>query len=71
MLTAIVEQPYGYGRIVRVKGRISRIVEERDASPAQRKIKEINSGIYVFSLAPAVRGASRPRHSAMRRGSTI
>jgi bifunctional UDP-N-acetylglucosamine pyrophosphorylase/glucosamine-1-phosphate N-acetyltransferase len=59
VLTATVEQPYGYGRIVRIKGRISRIVEERDASPAQRKIKEINSGVYVFSLAPlfeALRG---------------
>ena len=52
VLTAVVEQPYGYGRIVRVKGRISRIVEERDASPAQRKVREINSGVYVFSLGP-------------------
>ncbi len=52
VLTAAFDQPYGYGRIVRVKGRISRIVEERDASPAQRKIREINSGIYVFSLGP-------------------
>ena len=52
VLTALVEQPYGYGRIVRVAGKISRIVEERDASPAQRKIKEINSGVYVFALAP-------------------
>ena len=52
VLTAIVEQPYGYGRVVRTKGRISRIVEERDASPAQRKIREINSGVYVFSLGP-------------------
>lgn len=51
VLAAVVDQPYGYGRIVRVKGRISRIVEERDASPAQRKIREINSGVYVFSLA--------------------
>src|SRR5688572_778967 len=41
VLTAMVEQPYGYGRIVRIKGRISRIVEERDASPTQRKIHEI------------------------------
>jgi bifunctional UDP-N-acetylglucosamine pyrophosphorylase/glucosamine-1-phosphate N-acetyltransferase len=59
VLTAVVEQPYGYGRVVRLKGRISRIVEERDASPAQRKIKEINSGVYVFSLGPlfeALRG---------------
>src|SRR5436190_5077185 len=34
VLTAMVDQPYGYGRIVRTKGRIARIVEERDASPA-------------------------------------
>jgi len=52
VLTAVVDQPYGYGRIVRLKGRISRIVEQRDASPAQRKIREINSGVYVFSLGP-------------------
>ena len=52
VVTATVERPYGYGRIVRVGGRIARIVEERDASPAQRRVKEINSGIYAFDLAP-------------------
>jgi len=52
VVTATVERPYGYGRIVRTKGRIARIVEERDASPTQRTIKEINSGIYAFDLAP-------------------
>ena len=52
VLTALVDHPYGYGRIARVKGKVSRIVEERDASPAQRAIKEINSGVYVFSLGP-------------------
>lgn len=52
VLTANFEQPYGYGRIVRTRGKISRVVEERDASPAQRKIREINSGVYVFALAP-------------------
>jgi bifunctional UDP-N-acetylglucosamine pyrophosphorylase/glucosamine-1-phosphate N-acetyltransferase len=36
--------------VVRSAGRISRIVEERDASPAQRAITEINSGIYAFDL---------------------
>jgi bifunctional UDP-N-acetylglucosamine pyrophosphorylase/glucosamine-1-phosphate N-acetyltransferase len=59
VVTATVDRPYGYGRIVRTNGRIARIVEERDASPAQRKIKEINSGIYAFDLAPlfdALRG---------------
>ena len=59
VVTASVERPYGYGRIVRTNGRIARIVEERDASPAERQIKEINSGIYAFDLAPlfdALRG---------------
>jgi bifunctional UDP-N-acetylglucosamine pyrophosphorylase/glucosamine-1-phosphate N-acetyltransferase len=52
VVTAIVERPYGYGRIVRTDGRLSRIVEERDASPVERQIKEINGGIYAFDLAP-------------------
>jgi bifunctional UDP-N-acetylglucosamine pyrophosphorylase/glucosamine-1-phosphate N-acetyltransferase len=59
VVTATVDRPYGYGRIVRTKGRIARIVEERDASPAERQTKEINSGIYAFDLAPlfdALRG---------------
>ena len=59
VVTATVERPYGYGRIVRTRGRIARIVEERDASPTQRQIKEINSGIYAFDLPPlfdALRG---------------
>ena len=52
VLTAMVDQPYGYGRIVRQGGTITQIVEERDASPAQRNIKEINSGIFAFSIGP-------------------
>ena len=51
VVTATVERPYGYGRIVRSDGRIARIVEERDATPAERQIKEINGGIYAFDLA--------------------
>jgi bifunctional UDP-N-acetylglucosamine pyrophosphorylase/glucosamine-1-phosphate N-acetyltransferase len=59
VVTAVVERPYGYGRIVRKDGRIARIVEERDASPTERQLHEINSGIYAFDLAPlfeALRG---------------
>jgi bifunctional UDP-N-acetylglucosamine pyrophosphorylase/glucosamine-1-phosphate N-acetyltransferase len=52
VMTANVERPYGYGRIVRTDGRIARIVEERDAAPAERQIHEINGGIYAFDLAP-------------------
>src|SRR6187399_2447100 len=42
VVTALVDRPYGYGRIVRTDGRLARIVEERDATPAERQIKEIN-----------------------------
>lgn len=52
VLTTHVDRPYGYGRIVRSNGEITRIVEERDATPALREIKEINSGVYAFALAP-------------------
>jgi bifunctional UDP-N-acetylglucosamine pyrophosphorylase/glucosamine-1-phosphate N-acetyltransferase len=51
VLTAEMEDPYGYGRIVRDDaGRIERIVEERDASGSERAIREINSGIYALEL---------------------
>jgi bifunctional UDP-N-acetylglucosamine pyrophosphorylase/glucosamine-1-phosphate N-acetyltransferase len=53
VLTAVMDDAYGYGRIVRDEnGRILRIVEERDASAEERALREINSGIYVFSLGP-------------------
>jgi bifunctional UDP-N-acetylglucosamine pyrophosphorylase/glucosamine-1-phosphate N-acetyltransferase len=50
VVTAVVEDPRGYGRIVRTGEQIARIVEEKDASPAEREIREINAGIYAFSL---------------------
>ncbi len=50
VLTANIDNPHGYGRIVRSGREIARIVEERDASPADRSIREINSGIYAFAL---------------------
>lgn len=52
VLTAAVDRPAGYGRIVRDNGgAITRIVEEKDASPAERDIREINAGIYAFDLS--------------------
>ena len=50
VLTALVDNPTGYGRIVRSGEQIARVVEEKDASPAERAIREINSGIYAFAL---------------------
>jgi len=52
VLTAEVADPTGLGRIVRdPAGGLERIVEERDASPEQRRIREINAGIYAFDAA--------------------
>jgi bifunctional UDP-N-acetylglucosamine pyrophosphorylase/glucosamine-1-phosphate N-acetyltransferase len=50
VVTAVVDNPLGYGRVVRRGERIARIVEERDATPAERELREINSGIYAFAL---------------------
>jgi bifunctional UDP-N-acetylglucosamine pyrophosphorylase/glucosamine-1-phosphate N-acetyltransferase len=52
VLTAILDDPAGYGRIVREGGRIASIVEDRDASAEERAIREINTGIYAFDLLP-------------------
>jgi len=48
LLTAVMEDPSGYGRIVRTKGAVQRIVEEKDATAAQKRITEVNTGIYCF-----------------------
>jgi bifunctional UDP-N-acetylglucosamine pyrophosphorylase/glucosamine-1-phosphate N-acetyltransferase len=50
VLTAVVSNPKGYGRIVRSGPTIAQIVEEKDASAAERQITEINSGIYALEL---------------------
>jgi UDP-N-acetylglucosamine pyrophosphorylase len=53
VLTAILPDPTGYGRVVRdSSGRILRIVEHKDATQQERDVQEINSGMYVFSKAP-------------------
>jgi bifunctional UDP-N-acetylglucosamine pyrophosphorylase/glucosamine-1-phosphate N-acetyltransferase len=45
-----VSDPFGYGRVVRGKGTVE-IIEERDCSEEQKKVNEINSGIYCFQKA--------------------
>ena len=47
----ISADPSGYGRSCATDGALLRIVEDRDATPAERAITEINSGIYAFALA--------------------
>jgi len=48
VLTAYMEQPFGYGRIIKEGENLVKIVEEKDATSAERKIKEVNTGTYCF-----------------------
>src|SRR5581483_939502 len=54
ILSANLENPTGYGRLIRngSNGNIKAVIEEKSATPAQRKIREINSGFYAFSSKP-------------------
>ena len=50
VLTAEVDDPSGYGRIVRAaNGDVLRIVEQKDASASEKRLREINSGLFVFA----------------------
>lgn len=55
LLTAVVDNPFGLGRIIRgEQGEVLRVVEEKDASEVERQIQEINSGLYAFSTRDLV-----------------
>jgi bifunctional UDP-N-acetylglucosamine pyrophosphorylase/glucosamine-1-phosphate N-acetyltransferase len=60
VLTAVLAQPGGYGRIVRdADGVVTGIVEHKDATPEQLDITEINSGVYAFDAEVLADGLSR------------
>ncbi len=64
VLTALVERPHGYGRVLRLGGRVNRIVEERDATDDQKTVNEINTSVYCFDarrLWPAL-GEIKPNN---------
>ena len=52
VLSAILEDPKGYGRIIRDKdGHFLRITEDKDCSPEEKEVREINAGMYLFDTA--------------------
>ena len=65
VLTADINNPYGYGRVIRSGNHLSKIVEHKDASELELKINEINAGIYVFDckklfeLLPQIRNNNK------------
>ncbi|AXA36903.1 MAG: bifunctional UDP-N-acetylglucosamine diphosphorylase/glucosamine-1-phosphate N-acetyltransferase GlmU [Candidatus Hydrogenedentota bacterium] len=64
VLTTELENPTGYGRIVRNRdGTVRKIVEEKDTNIYEAAIKEINTGIYVFDCQKLIRALARVRNN--------
>jgi len=61
VLTAVVTEPQGYGRVLRQGGRVKRIVEDRDATDAEKKIAEINTSVYCFAAGRLWRALGKVR----------
>ena len=48
ILSAVFENPFSYGRVIKDGNKVLRIVEEKEANEEQKKVKEINAGVYIF-----------------------
>jgi len=58
-LTTDLDDPTGFGRVMLSEDKTFRIIEEKDATPAQRKEKEINVGIYLFRIKDLLKGLTQ------------
>lgn len=60
VLTTTLDDPHGYGRILRTQdNEVMAIVEQTDATPSQRGIREVNTGVYAFDIAALKSALSR------------
>jgi bifunctional UDP-N-acetylglucosamine pyrophosphorylase/glucosamine-1-phosphate N-acetyltransferase len=62
LLTVDMDNPHGYGRIVRDNGKVVRNVEQKDATPAEQAIREINTGVLCAPAGPLKRWLGRLRN---------
>lgn len=68
LMTAIFEGPDGYGRVLRNgRGDVLRIVEELDVTPDERRVKEINAGIYMTDKATLFSGLTAIKRNARKK----
>ena len=65
VLTAVLDEPAAYGRVIRDESGVRAVVEARDASPDELRIREINAGIYAFEVPPLLEAlrALRPQNA--------
>ncbi|VDR30733.1 Bifunctional protein GlmU [Raoultella terrigena] len=66
-----LDDPSGYGRITRENGRVSGIVEHKDASEAQRQIQEINTGILIAGGADLKRWLAKLTNNNVQANTTL
>lgn len=71
VLTTTLDDPFGYGRILRTQDHeVMAIVEQTDATPSQREIREVNAGVYAFDIAALRSALSRLSSNNAQQGST-
>ena len=66
LLTAEAPDPSGYGRVIRSSGSVVRIVEEKEASPEEKAVKVINSGVYCMKRRGLERYLSKVERSPVK-----
>jgi bifunctional UDP-N-acetylglucosamine pyrophosphorylase/glucosamine-1-phosphate N-acetyltransferase len=59
LLTAVLDDAGAYGRVVREGARVLRVVEAKDATPEERRLREINVGVYAFEVEPLLAALDR------------
>ena len=59
ILSAIFENPFSYGRVIKDGNKVLRIVEEKEANEEQKKVKEINAGVYIFKAQDLVKALEK------------
>lgn len=68
MLTAALPDPTGYGRVIRgAGGAVMRVVEEVEASPRERRVKEVNAGLYAFAAPALLKALTEVRASRVKK----
>jgi bifunctional UDP-N-acetylglucosamine pyrophosphorylase/glucosamine-1-phosphate N-acetyltransferase len=67
-LTALLDDPEGYGRVLRdARGEVARVVEHKDASAEERQVREINTGLMVLAAGPLRRYLGRVKNENLQR----
>lgn len=65
ILTGIISEPTGYGRVIRENNRITEIIEEKELTEAEKKILEVNAGVYCYEISELTKIIGTLRKNSM------